>query len=134
MEEYKKSHDLNGWSKYEMAVLQRLEDHTRLLQNLTNETNSIKQQMAISDIVAKNWRESVDKTMKDLKDEIEFILDENEQKSLTHRVMVIEEDKKVENKASLKLKAFWGIVGGGVIILIDIFIKTFDFIAKRIGN
>jgi hypothetical protein len=57
-------------------VLQQLTDHTKLLQALMSEINTIKQQIAITDIVSKNWRDQADRSIQELKDDVEFILED----------------------------------------------------------
>lgn len=120
----------NGWSRYQIMVLQQLTDHTKLLQALMSEINSIKQQIAISDIISKNWRDQADKSIDELKDDVEFILED--EAGLNQRLKNIEETVKIEEKSSLKIKAFWGLLGGAVVVVVDIAIRIFSLINSKL--
>lgn len=120
----------NGWSRYQIMVLQQLTDHTKLLQALMSEINTIKQQIAISDIVSKNWRDQADKTIGELKDDVEFILED--EAGLNQRLKHIEESVKIEEKSSLKVKAFWGVLGGIVVVFVDFAIKIINVINTKL--
>ena len=52
----KNSYEGNGWSKYQIMVLQQLDDHNSVLQNLNKELVEIKQSMAVSETELKMWR------------------------------------------------------------------------------
>lgn len=120
----------NGWSRYQIMVLQQLTDHTKLLQALMSEINSIKQQIAISDIISKNWRDQADKSIEGLKEDVEFILED--ERGLNSRLRLIEENTKVEEKTSLKVKAMWGMLGGIVVVVVDLSIKLANLIHSKL--
>jgi len=120
----------NGWSRYQIMVLQQLTDHTKLLQALMSEINTIKQQIAISDIVSKNWRDQADKSIGELKDDVEFILED--EAGLNQRLKHIEETVKIEEKSSLKVKAFWGVLGGIAVVFVDFAIKIINVINTKL--
>lgn len=120
----------NGWSRYQIMVLQQLTDHTKLLQALMSEINSIKQQIAITEIVSKTWRDQADKSIDELKNDVSFILED--EKGLNQRLKYIEETTKVEEKSSLKIKAFWGLLGGAVVVVFDIAIRIFNLIGNKL--
>jgi len=120
----------NGWSRYQIMVLQQLTDHTKLLQALMSEINTIKQQIAISDIISKNWRDQADKTISELKDDVEFILED--EAGLNQRLKHIEENTKIEEKSSLKIKAFWGILGGAVVVVVDVTVRILTLINNKL--
>jgi hypothetical protein len=120
----------NGWSRYQIMVLQQLTDHTKLLQALMSEVNNVKQQIAISDIVSKHWRDQADKSIDELKEDIEFIFDD--EKGLNSRVRTLEENSKIEEKSTMKVKAFWGIIGGGFVIAADLLIKVYNLLSDKI--
>ena len=46
----------NGWSKYQLLVLQQLEDHNTVLQNLNKEVIDLKQQCAVVETENKMWK------------------------------------------------------------------------------
>jgi len=123
--------DGNGWSKYQIMVLQQLADHTKLLQALMSEVNSVKQQIAISDIVSKHWRDQADKSIDQLKEDVEFILDDD--KGLNSRLRNLEEHSKIEEKSTMKVKALWGIIGGGLVVAADLLIKVYNLVSSKFG-
>jgi len=120
----------NGWSRYQIMVLQQLTDHTKLLQALMSEINTIKQQIAINDIISKNWRDQADKSIEELKSDVEFILEDEQ--GLNTRLKHIEENTKVEQKSSLKIKAFWGIIGGTAVVIVDFAIRIIETIGSKL--
>lgn len=120
----------NGWSRYQIMVLQQLTDHTKLLQALMSEINTIKQQIAISDIVSKNWRDQADKSIGELKDDVEFILED--ETGLNQRVKNLEENVKIEEKSTLKAKAFWGILGGVAVVIVDFGFKIVNLVNTKL--
>jgi|688.fasta_scaffold194842_3 hypothetical protein len=120
----------NGWSRYQIMVLQQLTDHTKLLQALMSEINTIKQQIAITDIVSKNWRDQADRSIQELKDDVEFILED--EGGINQRLKSIEDNTKIEEKSSLKIKAFWGLLGGAVVVIIDVTIRVVSLIGSKL--
>jgi hypothetical protein len=120
----------NGWSRYQIMVLQQLTDHTKLLQALMSEINTIKQQIAITDIVSKNWRDQADRSIQELKEDVEFILED--ETGINQRLKHIEDNTKIEEKSSLKIKAFWGLLGGAVVVIIDVTIRVVSLIGSKL--
>jgi hypothetical protein len=120
----------NGWSRYQIMVLQQLTDHTKLLQALMSEINTIKQQIAITDIVSKNWRDQADRSIQELKDDVEFILED--EGGINQRLKSIEDNTKIEEKSSLKIKAFWGLLGGAVVVIVDVTIRVVSLIGSKL--
>lgn len=120
----------NGWSRYQIMVLQQLTDHTKLLQALMSEINTIKQQIAITDIVSKNWRDQADRSIQELKEDVEFILED--EGGINQRLKHIEDNTKIEEKSSLKMKAFWGVLGGIAVVAIDFVIKIINVINSKL--
>lgn len=120
----------NNWSRYQIMVLQQLTDHTKLLQALMSEINTIKQQIAINDIISKNWRDQADKSIQELKDDVEFILEDDN--GINKRLKNIEENTKVEEKSSLKIKAFWGLLGGAAVVVVDILIRIISLVQSKL--
>ena len=120
----------NGWSRYQIMVFQQLTDHTKLLQALMSEINTIKQQIAITDIVSKNWRDQADRSIQELKDDVEFILED--EGGINQRLKSIEDNTKIEEKSSLKIKAFWGLLGGAVVVIIDVTIRVVSLIGSKL--
>lgn len=120
----------NGWSRYQIMVLQQLTDHTKLLQALMSEINTIKQQIAISDIISKNWRDQADKSIQELKEDVDFIMED--EGGINQRLRHIEENAKVEEKSTLKVKAFWGLLGGVIVVVVDLGIKLINIINTKL--
>lgn len=120
----------NGWSRYQIMVLQQLTDHTKLLQALMSEINTIKQQIAINDIISKNWRDQADKSIQELKEDVDFILED--ETGINQRLKQIEENTKVEEKSSLKIKAFWGILGGAIVVVVDVVVRVLSLINSKL--
>jgi hypothetical protein len=120
----------NGWSRYQIMVLQQLTDHTKLLQALMSEINTIKQQIAISDIISKNWRDQADKSIQQLKEDVDFILED--EGGINQRLRHVEENVKVEEKSTVKVKAFWGILGGTAVVFVDFAIKIINIIGTKL--
>jgi hypothetical protein len=120
----------NGWSRYQIMVLQQLTDHTKLLQALMSEVNTVKQQIAITEIISKTWRDQADKSIDELKDEVNFILEY--ERGINQRLKHIEENTKVEEKSSLKIKAFWGLLGGAVVVVVDIVIRIITLVNSKL--
>jgi hypothetical protein len=120
----------NGWSRYQIMVLQQLTDHTKLLQALMSEINTIKQQIAISDIISKNWRDQADKSIQELKEDVDFIMED--EGGINQRLRHIEENAKVEEKSTLKVKAFWGLLGGVIVVVVDFGIKLINIINTKL--
>lgn len=127
---YDEPNNGNGWSRYQIMVLQQLTDHTKLLQALMSEINTIKQQIAINDIISKNWRDQADKSIQELKEDVEFILEDEQ--GVNKRLKSIEENTKVEEKSSLKMKAFWGVVGGIAVVVIDFAIRIINTVNTKL--
>lgn len=126
--EHRNSYEGNGWSKYQLMVLQQLEDHNEVLQNLNKEIVEIKQTMAVSDTELKMWRTT---TMSDLK-KIEQELDKAlyEDSGISSRVDVLEMNEEFRNRMAIKNKALWAGVGAGVACVVDLIIKTLAFFYK----
>ena len=54
----------NGWSKYQLMVLQQLEDHTRVLQNLNKEIIAINQSLAVQQAETSMWKAQINASLK----------------------------------------------------------------------
>ena len=111
----------NGWSKYQIMVLQQLEDHNRVLQNLNKEVVDIKQTMAVTASETKHWRDITVQALEALQEKMNFIL--HDESGINHRVGKIERILDVEEKTSIKLKATWAIYGAVVVFLVDMVFK-----------
>lgn len=119
----------NGWSKYQLMVLQQLEDHNKVLQNLNKEIVDIKQMIAVSETELKMWRAQIMSSVNSLTDDIDTIL--YDEKGLANKVHNIEREMDVEEQASTKLKSMWALYGAIVISLINIAAQFFQSFFKN---
>jgi len=114
----------NGWSKYQIMVLQQLEDHNRVLQNLNKEIVDIKQTIAVTAAETKHTKETTLEALESLQDKMTFIL--HDDAGINQRVGKIERTLDVEEKTSLKLKATWAIYGAIIVFIVDLLFKFAD--------
>ena len=126
--ENRNSYEGNGWSKYQIMVLQQLEDHSEVLHNLNKEIVEIKQTMAVSETELKMWRTSTMSDLKKLENEVDTILYEDS--GLSSRVDNLEMNEEVKNRMANKNKALWAGMGAGLACLIDLIIKALSFLQK----
>lgn len=114
-------YDGNGWSRYQIMVLQQLEDHNKVLQNLNKEIVDLKQTIAVSETELKMWRAQIMLSVTNLEKNMDEVLyDEN---GLNSRVSKLERDTSIEQQLSTKIKATWAFVGAIIMFTIDIAIK-----------
>lgn len=106
----------NGWSKYQLMVLNQLEDHTKLLTKLSEDLIQIQKRMEVD--AANNIHEK--KHIDILKSNIYNIL--HDDNGINTRLKKIEQEKLVNIKANIKLKAIWS-AGGALIVFILMFFK-----------
>jgi hypothetical protein len=119
----------NGWSKYQIMVLQQLDDHNKILQNLNEEIVNLKQNVAVSETELKMWRAQTMSSLERLTDEVDEIL--YDESGLSNKVRALEKDNEVEEKLDLKSKAMWAVVGGASMFVINIIIKFIELAWKQ---
>lgn len=107
----------NGWSKYQLMVLQQLEDHHKLLQNLNKDINEIRQANAVSDTELKMWRSQTMITVQKLEEEVDEIL--YDEKGLNSKLSTIERELNIEEQASTKWKATLALYGSIAVFLLN---------------
>lgn len=107
----------NGWSKYQLMVLQQLEDHHKLLQNLNKDINEIRQGTAVSDTELKMWRSQIMITTQKLEEEVDHIL--YDEKGLNSKLSTIERELNIEEQASTKWKATLALYGSIAVFLLN---------------
>ena len=116
----------NGWSKYQLMVLQQLNDHNTLLQNLNKEIIDIKQNMAVSEAELKMWKKQIIDLSEDTTEKLDDILyDDN---GISCRLSNIEKAKEIQEQASLKIKAAWAVYGAVIVFIVDALIRLFPVI------
>ena len=105
----KNNYEGNGWSKYQIMVLQQLDDHNAVLQNLNKEIIELKQNMAVSETELKMWRAQTMLSIEKLTEEVDEIL--YDESGLSYKIRALEKNNEVEEKVSLKTKAMWAMLG-----------------------
>ena len=128
----KSYHDVNGqngWSKYQIMVLQQLEDHSRVLQNLNKDIVDIKQYMAVSEAEIKGWRNSTTAALDSLEKKMSFVL--YDEKGLNQKVNQIERDLDVDEKSTMKVKAIWAFIGAVVASLSSFIFQIVEMFWKE---
>lgn len=122
-------YDGNGWSKYQLMVLQQLDDHNKILQNFNKEINDLKQTMAVSDMETKMWKTQFAKTLEKLDTEIDSVL--HADKDITNRIINIENALNIEEGTENKLKATWALYAAVLMFLINIAFQLFELFGKQ---
>ena len=125
----KNNYEGNGWSKYQILVLQQLDDHNKILQNLNQELVDIKQNVAVSETELKMWRAQTMSSIERLTDEVDQIL--YDEAGLSNKVRALEKDNEVEEKITMKSKAIWAVVGGVLMFVVNLIIKMAEVIWKQ---
>ena len=116
-------YDGNGWSKYQVMVLQQLGDHNILLQNLNREITELKQTFAVSDMELKMWRANVMADIANTKEDIDFML--YDEKGVCQKVSIIDRELDVVEQANVKLKATWALYGSIAMFVANIIIQLY---------
>lgn len=123
------SYEGNGWSKYQILVLQQLDDHNKVLQNLNKEIADLKQTVAVSDMELKMWKIQTMKSIEELDKEVHFIL--YDEHGHVVRLNDIERALDVEKKAQTKLKAVWALYAAIGMFLVNVALQIFEIITKN---
>jgi HrpA-like RNA helicase len=124
----KNNYDGNGWSKYQIMVLQQLDDHNKVLQNLNKEIVDLKQNVAVAEAELKMWRAQTTTTVEQLAQDVDEIL--YDETGLSYKIRDLQKHHEVEEKTNLKLKAMWAIIGAIVVFLINAGAKFLEFFWK----
>jgi hypothetical protein len=106
----------NGWSRYQIMVLQQLDDHNKILQNLNKELVDLKQNIAVTDTEIRIWRAQMMKTVESSEEEISDILYGGN--GLSRRIQDVERLLETERHANTKFKATWAAYGAVVSFII----------------
>ena len=110
--------DTNGWSKYQLMVLQQLDDHTKVLQNLNKEIVTINQSIAVQQAENTMWKAQIVSNLKELRDEVDKIL--YDEKGINQRIGTVERELVVEEQTNTKMKATWAFYGSILAIIANI--------------
>ena len=122
-------YDGNGWSKYQIMVLQQLDDHNKLLQNFNKEINDLKQTIAVSDTELKMWRSQVMKNIEELDTRTDFVLYDED--GLAKRVDAVEHTISAEEKAQTKVKAVWTLYAAILMFLANVALQIWEILSKH---
>ena len=119
----------NGWSKYQLMVLQQLEDHTRVLQNLNKEIIAINQSLAVQQAETSMWKAQINASLKELRDEVDEIL--YGEKGIGQRIVTVERELDVEEQTDTKLKAVWALYGSVLAVVANVVVQFFSNYFKK---
>jgi hypothetical protein len=119
----------NGWSKYQIMVLQQLEDHNRVLENLNKEVVNIKQQIAVSETEIKSWRSTAMSKLTILEEKMSHVLYDDT--GLNRKISNMEKHFDVEEKVDTKIKAMWALIGAVAAVVINIATKFVEYWMKQ---
>lgn len=126
----KNNYEGNGWSKYQIMVLQQLDDHNKVLQNLNKELVEVKQAMAVSETELKMWRAQTMLSIENLTEDVnEILYDEG---GLNHKLRALEKTSEVEERVSVKTKAMWAVYGAIIAFLINFGLRLFEILSKSL--
>lgn len=119
----------NGWSKYQIMVLQQLDDHNKLMLNFNKELVEAKQDIAVSEAERKMWQKQISSKVEQMEEDLDNILYGDE--GLKKRVEEIERGINVDEQIKTRLKATWALYAAGAMFLINIGIQLADIILKH---
>lgn len=112
------NYEPSNWSKYQLMVLQQLEDHTKVLQNLNKEIITINQSIAVQQAENTMWKAQIVSNLKELRDEVDKIL--YDEKGIGQRIVTVERELDVEEQSNLKVKATWAFYGSMIVVVSNI--------------
>lgn len=118
----------NGWSKYQLMVLQQLNDHNTVLQNLNKEVVNINQLIAVAEAETKIWKTQTTSEISSLTKDVEHIL--YDEKGLNSRFNTIERELDVEQQANTKNKAMWALYGTVIMFIANVLIQVISLMLK----
>jgi hypothetical protein len=116
-----KNHEGDEWSKYQLLVLQQLEDHNKVLQNLNKETADIKQSIAVHETEMKMWKTQTTDKIDQIKEDLDTIL--YDEKGIGHRLSNIERQANIDVQLDSKDKARWAMYGSIAIVVANALIQ-----------
>ena len=119
----------NGWSKYQVMVLQQLDDHNKVLQNFNKEIADIKQTIAVSETELKMWRAQTMSDISSLTEDMEHVL--YDEKGIGQKVALIEREMDVEEQSNTKTKATWALYGSIAMFIANLVIQVVALYLKK---
>lgn len=118
----------NGWSKYQILVLQQLDDHNKVLYNLNKDINNLKQNIAVSETESKMWRTQTISTLERLIKDVDDILYDDT--GLNNKIRELQKTNEVKERVTTKSKALWAMVGAVVVFFVNILAKIAELLWK----
>ena len=115
------SYEGNGWSKYQMLVLQQLKDHNSVLQNLNKEIIEVKQLNAVADAESKMWKIKVMSDIESLRTDVDKEL--YEENGLHKRLSKVERDLDLDDHLATKSKATLALYGSIAMFVLNALIQ-----------
>jgi hypothetical protein len=119
----------NGWSKYQIMVLQQLDDHNKVLQNMNKDINEMRQSIAVSETELKMWRAQMMSLTQELEENVDHIL--YDERGLTQKVVTIEREMDIEEQANTKWKASMALYGSIAMFIINAIVQVAVLIMKK---
>jgi hypothetical protein len=119
----------NGWSKYQVLVLQQLEDHNAVLKNLNQEISNIKQIIAVSEAENKMWKAQVSEDVKRIQNDIDYIV--YDEKGVNNRLTIVEHELEIENHYNVKWRATWALYGSLAVFFVNVLLQIFTIFYKK---
>lgn len=111
----------NGWSKYQLMVLQQLDDHNAVLQNLNKEIVEVKQAIAVNEAEMKMWRNQTTTVIEQLQEDVDDVL--YDEKGIGQRLASIEREMDVEEQTNTKHKATWALYGSIAMFVANLIVQ-----------
>lgn len=127
--ENRNQYEGNGWSKYQIMVLQQLDDHNKLMLNFNKELVDAKQNIAVSEAERKMWQNQISSKVEQMEEDLDNILYGDE--GLKKRVEEIERGIDVTDQIKTRLKATWALYAAGLMFLVNVGIQVVDIILKH---
>jgi len=119
----------NGWSKYQIMVLQQLDDHNKVLQNMNKDINEMRQSIAVSETELKMWRAQMMSLTQELEENVDHIL--YDERGLTQKVVTIEREMDIEEQANTKWKASMALYGSIAMFIINAIVQVAVLFMKK---
>lgn len=123
------NHEGNGWSKYQLLVLQQLEDHNKVLQNLNKEITDIKQSIAVYEAELKMWRTQTTTNIELVKEDVDHVL--YDEKGLGQRLSAIERHVDIDRQTEAEKKATKAFYGSVAMVVINALIQVIGVYLKK---
>jgi hypothetical protein len=114
------SYDGNGWSKYQILVLNQLGDHSRAIKQLWASDTKNKIRDSLSEKENNDFKErqiEIKKTLDNLNSSI---------KTLNERIDSLEKKQTIKEGIDSGMKAYWGFIGAGLAFIINFLFTKFD--------